>query len=71
MYLNEGRDSHSPSPDSTINNPLATGKKDVVEPGAPVEWGSLRYGVPKQEPQFGLPVQDNPPAAPEVTQFSK
>lgn len=40
-------------------NPLATGKKDDV-PGALQEWGSLRFGVPKEAVAFNLPSQVNP-----------
>lgn len=40
-------------------NPLSTGKKDVVE--TPLQdWGSLRYGIPKESEAFGLPAQGEP-----------
>jgi hypothetical protein len=49
------------SRDSTKDNPLSTGKKDVSESSIQ-EWGSLRKGVPKADPAFGLPPQQNPRA---------
>lgn len=47
------------SRNSTLDNPLATGKK-LVEEKPTSEWGTLRYGVPKADTTFGLPAQSNP-----------
>ena len=47
------------SANSTKANPLSMGKKDVT-PSTPQEWGSLRYGVPKDGKDFGLPEQKLP-----------
>lgn len=47
------------SRNSTEVNPLTTGKKDV-QPGATQPWGTLRYGIPKEDRAFGLPEQSQP-----------
>lgn len=41
------------SPNSTKANPLLPGKKDVTA-SEPKEWGTQRYGIPKDQPDSGL-----------------